>query len=331
MVQASWNAMALTLKVFARTCRRMSSHWSSGASAASQQPVAGADQRRATWAALSVGRSAAGLRSAEAPPQPQLAPARASRRRATRVAVGGAQVLSAERAEGVLAVAGGEVVEADAPGALRRELPHDVGERHASVAGGTRVGIPAEEGERLEMDAAHGGQTVEGEVEDAPELVEVDPAHDGGHEHDAQAGLRAALHGALLQGGQRAPAKGEMGGVVDAVELQEDGLQAGGGERLGVAVVCREPQPVGVELQEGEPERASESDDPRQVVAHRRLAAGELDVAAGSLLEQAPVPPLDLVDRGVRRRPRRAPAKQIGHSRSQRAVTSSSTQQVCRA
>ena len=27
---------------------------------------------------------------------------------------------------------------------------------------------------------------------------------------------------------------------------------------------------------------------------------------------------------------RRAPAKQIGHSRSQRAVTSSSTQQVCR-
>ena len=151
----------------------------------------------------------------------------------------------------MLAVAGGEVLEENAPGALRRELPHDVGEGHALAAGAIGVGIPAEKRQRLEMDAAHRGQTLEGEVEDAPELAEVDPAHDGGHQHDAQAGLGAVFHRALLQSGQRPTAKREMGGVVDAVELQEDGLQPGGGERLRVPVVRREPQAVGVELHEG--------------------------------------------------------------------------------
>ena len=79
-----------------------------------------------------------------------------------------------------------------------------------------------------------------------PELVEVDPTRDGRHEHDAQAGLGAALHRTQLQSGQRTAAKGEVGGVVDTVELQEDGLEPGGGERLRVPIVCREPQPVGV-------------------------------------------------------------------------------------
>ena len=246
--------------------------------------------------------------------------------------VGAAQVLAAERAEGVLAVAGSEVVEGDAPGALRRELAHDVGQRHAGVAGRANVGIPADEGERLEMDPAHRRQTFEGEVEDAPKLVEVDPAHDGGHEHHAQAGLRAVLHGTLLQGGQRTAAQGEVSVVVDAVELQEDRLQAGGGQRLRVLPVRGEPQPVGVELQKGNSERAPESND---LPAGRRASSARRRIAARCSREPARggagTTPRSRRSRGRPAPPSRALAKQIGHSRSQRAVTSSSTQQVCRA
>ena len=112
------------------------------------------------------------------------------------------QVLPAERAQRVLAVAGSKVPEVDAPSALGRELPHDVGESHAIdggiAGGGTGIRIPAEQSQRLEMDAAHGRQTLEAEVEDSSKLVEVDPTHDGGHQHDAQAGLGAVLHRTLF-------------------------------------------------------------------------------------------------------------------------------------
>ena len=236
-------------------------------------------------------------------------------------AVVAAQVLPAERAQGVLAVAGREVGERDAPAALLDQRAHRVRQRHpvrARVAGG---GVASEQRQRLHVDAAHRRRVLEGVVQDRAEAVEVHAADDGRHQDDAEAGLRAAEDGALLDGGQRPPAERAVRLVVHAVELQEDGREARFGEPLGVARLRGEAQAVGVELEEAVAECAAQRDDLGQVVAHGGLASGELDVAAGGDVEQAPVPPLDRPDRGVLRRLSPTPPRSTPGTRGRSAAS----------
>ena len=69
------------------------------------------------------------------------------------------------------------------------------------------------------------------------------------------------------------------------------------------------------------PERATQRDDLGQVVAHRGLAAGELHVAAGGDVQQAPVPPLDRARSRDPPAPRRRPPRSTPGTRGRSAAS----------
>ena len=154
-------------------------------------------------------------------------------------AVVAAEVLPAERAQGVLAVAGREVGEREATAALLDQRTHRVGQRHALRAGIAGGGVASQQRQRLDVDAAHRRRVLQGELQDRAQAVEVHAADDGRHEDHAEPGLGAAEDGALLDRGQRPAAERAVRLVVHAVELQEDGREAGLGEPLGVAGLAR--------------------------------------------------------------------------------------------
>ena len=271
------------------------------AAGAAQQPDA--DQRRATSPRFSVGRQV----RQHPPRRPRPAAPRSRRRSSSSArpgdqrAVVAMQVLAAERAQGVLAVAGSQVVERDAPVALLREGAHGVRQRHP---GGRVVpgAVSAQQRQRLQVDAAHGGRVFQREGQDLPEAVQVDAARHRGHQHHAQTDRRAALHGAPLAGGQRPPAERAVRLVVDAVELHEHRVQARLGQALRVARLGRQPQAVVLSCKKPWP-RAR----PRATTCGRSSRTvgsppESCTLLPGATVEQASVPPLDRVDRGVGRR-----------------------------
>jgi len=206
----------------------------------------------------------------------------------------------------MLTVAGLQVFEPDTTAALDGEGAHRVGQRHPALRGRDRVRIPAEERQGLHMDAAYRGQTLQSKVEDGAELIEVHPPDDGGHKDDPEAGGGTALDRLLLERREPPTAQCKVHRVVHPVELQEHGVEPGFRQALRVPVLRRQTQAVRVELEEGQTERPAAGDQLRQVVAHRGFSAGELYVATRGDVEEAPVPPLDGLHRGVRRRlPRR--------------------------
>ena len=77
-----------------------------------------------------------------------------------------------------------------------------------------------------------------------------------------------------------------------AVKLQENRRQPGLGELSGQGRIFGQTQPVGIELHKPEPGTLGQAHDVRQIIAHGRLTAGELQVAAAGaghgLLEHAP-------------------------------------------
>ncbi|OPZ42014.1 MAG: hypothetical protein BWY94_02251 [Actinobacteria bacterium ADurb.BinA094] len=223
-------------------------------------------------------------------------PRRAQRRQRTVVL---AQVLAAERAQGMFAVPWSEILEPHATVALLRQCPHRVGKGHTCGPHVSRRRVASQQSHGLQVDAPYRRCMLECELQNGAETVEVDAAHDGRHEHHAESGLGAAEHGLLFEGGQRASPQRLVRRVVDPVELQEHRTETGRGQGVRVPVLAGEPQPVRVELDEAVTEVAPKSDDLGQVVAHRRLAPRELHVAAGGDLEQTSIPPLDRRERRV--------------------------------
>ena len=86
---------------------------------------------------------------------------------------------------------------------------------------GSKVVVTAGVGDRLEHDAAHRG-VGDAVTNDGAELVEVHLSVDRGHQHHGKPSLGAALQRLGLRVAQVAAPEREVGGFLEAVELQVD-------------------------------------------------------------------------------------------------------------
>ena len=149
------------------------------------------------------------------------------------------------------------------------------------------------------MDAAHRRRETGRVVDDGADLGGVHPGHQGGHEHDPQPGRGRVADGRLLDRAQVAAAQGLVAGRAQAVELEEDRGQPGFLQLHRVVRVGRQPQAVGVQLDKAEPLAPRQRDDRGEILAHRRLAAGQLEVARSARREHPVVEKADPRKRGL--------------------------------
>ena len=139
------------------------------------------------------------------------------------------------------------------------------------------------EGHRLKADAGDAIDVVDGHAHDVADLVIVDAAHDGGHEHDLDAGLAAVLDAGQLLFHQRCAAGAAVNVVADAVELQ---VERGQAVRFRLLREFRvgEHDAVGGRLNVGEAHVARHGADFKELRMDGGLAAGELHDAPGHRL-----------------------------------------------
>ena len=166
-------------------------------------------------------------------------------------------------------------------------------------------GIAAETGHGLDMQAAHAGAQLQRQTQQGPQTVIIDAPGHGGHQHHAQTGGRALLHGPALDrqqiqpiGQGHGPPQGQAALQIGAVPLQVDGIQPGLAQRSGIARFQPQTQTVAVDLQQAEAPFPRHADDGGQIVAHGGLAAGKLDIAA----RRGPAQAVQLEGHGLRRR-----------------------------
>ncbi|EEB34609.1 hypothetical protein DESPIG_00482 [Desulfovibrio piger ATCC 29098] len=148
-------------------------------------------------------------------------------------------------------------------------------------------GIAAEASHGLDMQPAHAGAQLQRQTQQGPQTVVIDAPGHGGHQHHAQTGGRAPLHGPALDRQQiqsprqgHGPPQRQTPLQIGAVPLQIDGIQPGLAQLSGIALFQSQPQAVAVDLQQTEVSLPGHADDGGQIVAHGGLAAGKLDIAA---------------------------------------------------
>ena len=134
--------------------------------------------------------------------------------------------------------------------------------------------MPSGVRDRLEEDAVDRGM-LDAEAHDRAELVLVDPALDRGGQRDADPGGGAVVERRLLDRLQAPAANREMGGIVEAVELEVD-VNPERGERGREARVAREPDAVGVEHHQRDSARLRGGQHVEDLGMDRRLAARQL-------------------------------------------------------
>jgi hypothetical protein len=134
--------------------------------------------------------------------------------------------------------------------------------------------MPSRVRDRLEEDAADGGM-LDAEPHDRAELALGDPALDRSGQRDADAGGGAAVKRRLLDRLQTPAADREVGGIVEAVELEVD-MDPERGERGREAPVAREPDAVGVEHHERDLASLRGRQHVEDLRVDRRLAARQL-------------------------------------------------------
>ena len=167
----------------------------------------------------------------------------------------------------------------DRAAAMGDQRLHDLGQRDAGSVFRRRQAAP-EIAHRLEVHGTDGGRLSNREIHDGADLVHIHARNQGGRQHDADPGLPAIADGLRLQPHELGAAKPLVDIVADTVELQENAVEPGFGERGEIIRLPRDAHAVGVQLHELEPAGADQRNDFGQVVAHRWLAARKLDVNA---------------------------------------------------
>ena len=167
----------------------------------------------------------------------------------------------------------------DRSAAMGDQRLHDLGQRDAGSVFRRRQAAP-EIAHRLEVHGPDGGRLSNREIHDGADLVHIHARNQGGRQHDADPGLPAIADGLRLQPHELGAAKPLVDIVADTVELQENAVEPGFGERGEIVRLARDAHAVGVQLHELEPAGTDQRNDFGQVVAHRWLAARKLDVNA---------------------------------------------------
>ena len=129
------------------------------------------------------------------------------------------------------------------------------------------------------MHAAHRRPQCQSQAEQVPHFTVVDVAGQGGHQHHAQAGGGAGLHGQALQVQAGSAAHGLEHGFAHAVPLQVHGIQTRGPQPGGVARVPPQTQAVGIELHQAEAALPRQRHYGGQILANGGLPAGNLHIA----------------------------------------------------
>ena len=155
-----------------------------------------------------------------------------------------------------------------------RQMRQRVALRFAALDG--HLLVAAGERHRLERQEVDPLRVVERELDDAADLLVVDPVDDGDDRDDVDAGAVQVLDRPELDVEQVADAAMRVGGVADAVELQVGVAETGLGRRLGELGALGELDAVGRRLHAVVADLARVADRVQEVRRHRRLAAGEL-------------------------------------------------------
>ena len=132
---------------------------------------------------------------------------------------------------------------------------------------------------RLYADAGNVLAVLESELEDGPQLVDVDRVYDGRHQHEPHVRLRDVVNGRNLFVQQSLPAQFKVDVVVDAIKLQIQRVQARILTEFCVVGVD-EPASVRGNLNMRETQVAGGTKDARKLGVQSGLSAGELDVSA---------------------------------------------------
>ena len=135
--------------------------------------------------------------------------------------------------------------------------------------------VPPDMGDRLKGDAAH-RRVAEPEADDVAQLVVVHVALDRRHQHHVELRRGEALERARLDRAQVLPPQGQMGRLLQSVELEIDG-GAQRGQRVQKGVVLGDAHAVGVDHDVGNAARLRRGDEVEDARVNRRLAAAELD------------------------------------------------------
>ena len=127
------------------------------------------------------------------------------------------------------------------------------------------------------------GLPVKAEADQLPELIGIDPAHHGRHQDNAQPGRGQIVDGPPFFGQQPPAAQGGKDLVAHPVKLEKDRGEPRVAQSSGQCRVAGKGEAVAVQLDEGEAGVSCRADDLREIGAHGRFAAGELEVAAAGL------------------------------------------------
>ncbi len=148
----------------------------------------------------------------------------------------------------------------DLPTCLRHELSNDLGYGDA-VCVFRRARVPAKITHWLEMNATNPGNTLDGKIDDGPELVSIDSGNQRGHENDPQLVFHTVLYSKLLLLAERTPSQFLIDLVLQTIKLQKHTREPNSLESLRIVGLSRQTQPVGIDLDKVEPHGESKRYD----------------------------------------------------------------------
>src|ERR1700687_1888714 len=164
---------------------------------------------------------------------------------------------------------------ADLTADVLRKMRKGVALAEAALRG--NVFVAASEGNRLEADERNFLGIFHRELHDGADLVVVNVVYDGDDQHDFDAGFVHVFDGAKLHVKEVADLTMAIGVVADAVELQVGVAHAGFKSFLAEFLALGELDAVGGRLDAVVANLAGMGDGLKEIRAHSRLAAGELN------------------------------------------------------
>ena len=157
---------------------------------------------------------------------------------------------------------------------VMREMAQRVALGLATLVGD--VFVAASKADRLKAEEADRLRVVEGELDDAADLLVVDAVDDGRHRDDIDAGFVKVGDGLELHVKEVADLAVRVGGVADAIKLEIDVAKTGFSGGAAELFALGEFDAVGSSLDRVVADLAAVGDGVKEVRGERGLAAGEL-------------------------------------------------------
>jgi hypothetical protein len=186
--------------------------------------------------------------------------------------------MAVKGAQGVFASRRSKVVDLKLPSGLLLNGSHQL-RQGDPIFIGRSAGVSAEVADRLKMHGPHHRGPLEGLPQYVAQIMIVHTRDDRGNQHDPDVLFGARLDGPPFIIQQALSSNPQMDIILGPVKLEENRGQSGPFQIPRIFSVPSQPDPVGVNLNKGEPEVASHSYDGRQIIPGGRLASGKLDVA----------------------------------------------------